>query len=512
MLSKRRAGVLMHVSSLPSPYGVGVFGGETLHFIDKLQQMSFRFWQVLPFNPIDETGSPYRSESAFAGNLLFIDPATLAKDGYCTEAEARENEYPGSPYTADYGFALEKRLALLRRCFDRMTAETAEKVRAFEQARPWVGEYALYKAIKETQDDAPWWTWPEQYRRFRVAWENRRDLEERSAFYKFCQYLFCTQWERVKAYAHKHEVAVIGDMPIYLAPDSADVWAHAELFQLDPDTLRPTKVAGVPPDYFSEDGQLWGNPLYDWDALKKTGYAWWLDRIENALTTYDVVRIDHFRAFASYWEIPADSETAKNGDWAKGPGMDLFEKVFARFPDAPIIAEDLGTFGEDVVKLLQDTGFPGMRVVQFGFDPNGDSTHMPHNAPHNCVNYAGTHDNNTLLGYLWEAKPDEKRFALDYCGFKGDNWGEGGYQAPACRAIIETVWKSAANTAVAAFQDLCGFGADARMNTPGTDSGNWLFRTTRETIDKIDADYFCRINRLYRRWYGLTFDDEQTEA
>ena len=293
-------------------------------------------------------------------------------------------------------------------------------------------------------------------------------------------------------------------MPIYVAMDSVDVWSNLPMFLIDEKTLKVEKVAGVPPDYFSEDGQLWGNPIYNWDSMKKDGYTWWLSRLEHTLKIYDTVRIDHFRAFASYWAVPADSKTAKVGEWLDGPKMDFFNAVFEKFgKNAPIIAEDLGVFGEDVVELLEDTGFPGMKVVQFGFDPNSDSSHLPHNAGQNSVNYVGTHDNNTILGWLWEASENEREFALEYCHFNGSNWGDGGFKSASCRAITEAVWQSASNTAIIAFQDMCGFGSDARMNIPGVPEKKWRFRTTRDTIDNIDAEYFRHINSLYRRTYPV---------
>ena len=299
-------------------------------------------------------------------------------------------------------------------------------------------------------------------------------------------------------------------MPIYVAMDSVDVWSNLPMFLIDEKTLKVEKVAGVPPDYFSKDGQLWGNPIYDWDAMEKDNYSWWVSRIGHSLKLYDTVRIDHFRAFASYWAVPAESKTAKIGEWLDGPKMKLFNKIFDAFPNAPIIAEDLGVFGEDVVKLLADTGFPGMKVVQFGFDPNSDSSHMPHNAVPNSINYVGTHDNNTILGWLWEAGEEERKFALEYCGFYGDNWGEGGYYSASCRKIIETVWKSSSNVAIIALQDMCGFGSDARMNIPGVPDKNWRFRTTRDTIDNIDTSYFKHINSLFRRMYPA-FDDKENK-
>ncbi|MBP9989092.1 MAG: 4-alpha-glucanotransferase, partial [Ruminococcus sp.] len=303
----------------------------------------------------------------------------------------------------------------------------------------------------------------------------------------------------IKAYANSKSIHIIGDMPIYVSMDSADVWSNLPLFLIDEKTLKPQKVAGVPPDYFSEDGQLWGNPLYNWDKMEGENFTWWINRIGSALSTYDIVRIDHFRAFASYWEVPAESETAKNGKWADGPKMKLFNEVFKAYPDAPIIAEDLGLFGEDVVQLLNDTNFPGMKVIQFGFDPDSDSSHIPHNAVQNSVNYVGTHDNNTILGWLWEANERERKFALDYVGFENGNWGDGGFYSGSCRKIIEAVWKSSSNTAIVPFQDMCGFGSDARMNIPGIPEKNWLFRTTAETIEHIDKAYFRKINILYRR-------------
>ena len=509
MLKKRGAGVLLHISSLPSDYGVGVFDENALHFIDRLAEMGFTYWQVLPFNPTDDAGSPYCSPSAYAGNYLFIDPKGLQEMGLVTEDEVSENVYGGTPYTADYAFAAKQRLSLLRKAFYRMDSDLAAKVKAFEIESGWLTDYALYMAVKTAEGGKPWWEWESSRAHYYECIKNIYAYEEEAAFWKFVQYIFFAQWQKIKAYANKKGIAVIGDTPIYVAMDSADVWANLPMFKIDQKSLIAKVVAGVPPDYFSEDGQLWGNPIYDWEAMKADGYTWWLARLSHALSTYDTVRIDHFRAFASYWEVPADSETAKTGEWVDGPKMDFFNRVFETFgKDAPIIAEDLGTFGEDVIQLLADTGFPGMRVIQFGFDANGDSTHLPHNCTPNTINYVGTHDNNTILGWLWEASEQDRRFALDYCHFNGGNWGDGGYQSASCRCVTEAVWQSASNVAVIALQDMCGFGADARMNIPGVAEKNWRFRTTRETIDSIDTAYFRRINALYRRMYPA-FDKKQ---
>ncbi len=504
MLKKRGSGVLMHISSMPSPYGVGVFDENALHFIDKICDMSFGCWQVLPLNPTDGANSPYCSVSAFAGDYIYINPQGLCDMGLISEDDVKANIYDETPYTADYEFARKARLQTLKKAFLNVGSNLAQEIKEFEISNSWLTDYAVFMAVKELENGRPWWEWSDEHAHYYECIKDIYKYENEAAFWKFVQYIFYLQWNEIKKYANKKGVAIIGDMPIYVAMDSVDVWSNLPMFLIDEKTLKVEKVAGVPPDYFSEDGQLWGNPIYNWESMKKDGYTWWLSRLEHTLKIYDTVRIDHFRAFASYWAVPADSKTAKVGEWLDGPKMDFFNAVFEKFgKDAPIIAEDLGVFGEDVVELLEDTGFPGMKVVQFGFDPNSDSSHLPHNAGQNSVNYVGTHDNNTILGWLWEASEEERRFALEYCHFKGDNWGDGGFKSASCRAITEAVWQSASNTAIIAFQDMCGFGSDARMNIPGVPEKNWRFRTTRDTIDNIDAEYFRHINSLYRRTYPV---------
>lgn len=499
MNKNRTAGVLLHLTSLPGRFGTGVMGKEAYHLVDFLQEMNFHLWQVLPLTPVDFTGSPYCSVSAFAGNLSLIDPEGLFKDGLLTKEEVRENEYDGSIYqTAPY-FALTKRLEALRKAFGRIDADTKALVDLFTEQNQWVTDYALFMAIKDLNQLRPWWEWDEKWKKYDSAKKHADELKAETDFYRFAQFVFFTQWRTLKEYANEKGVRLFGDMPIYVSLDSVDVWSNVSLFKINKKSLAPEEVAGVPPDYFSADGQLWGNPLYDWDAMEKDKYRWWISRLEAALKLYDTVRIDHFRAFASYWAVPAGSETAKNGEWQKGPGMKLFNAVKKALPDADIVAEDLGVFGEDVVKLLEDTDFPGMRVVQFGFDPDGDSTHLPHNYPKNSVAYVGTHDNNTILGWLWEASDRERAFALRYCCFGGNNWGDGGSYSGSCRAVIETVWRSSADTAVVAIQDMLGYGADARMNKPGTATDNWSFRLGPDALDKLDKNYYREINRLYRR-------------
>lgn len=499
MLNTRASGVLMHITSLPSKYGIGVMGSETKRFIRKIKDMGFSYWQVLPLNPPDFYGSPYASNAAFAMSHMLIDPDGLKSMGLVSQSDIDRSIYSGSPYTTDYKFADKSKTGLLHSAYKKINDDIKSKIERFCGENKWCESYSLFMAAKEKFQNRPWYEWGEKFACYENAAGFSDELKDSQNYYKFVQYIAFTQWREIKQFANENGVKILGDMPIYVSTDSADVWSHAKLFQIDERTFKRKKVSGVPPDYFSEDGQLWGNPLYDWAAMEKDNYRWWCDRIKASLKLFDTVRIDHFRGFASYWAVPAESKTAKNGEWEKGPSMKLFDKVKEESGEVPIVAEDLGVFGEDVVKLLDDTQFPGMRVIQFGFDPVGDSTHLPHNYPFNTVAYVGTHDNNTLLGWLWEAAPEERKFALDYCGFSGDNWGEGGFHSQSCRRITEAVWRSSAKLAVISYQDMCGFGSDARMNVPGRASGNWQFRTTEDTINQIDSEYYKKINDLFKR-------------
>ena len=499
MNKKRCGGVLMHISSLPGKYGTGTMGKEAKAFADSLREMGFTLWQTLPLNPTDMSGSPYCSNSAFAGNISLIDPYLLYESGLITADELKENEYGGSKYIANYSFACEKRLLTLKRAFSRLDGDTRTLVDIFASQHEWVLPYAYFMALKDFFDLKPWWEWPEEYIRYEDALKLKDRHKSEIDFYIFTQYVFFIQFRALKEYANSIGIELMGDMPIYVSRDSADLWSDREEFQINEKSLAPSFVAGVPPDYFSADGQLWGNPLYDWDKMEQNGFRWWKRRLGHSLKLFDMVRIDHFRAFASYWAVPAESKTAKNGKWIDGPGIKLFEAFRDEFVNPAIVAEDLGTFGEDVVKLLEDTAFPGMRVIQFGFDPDGDSTHLPHNYPINSVAYVGTHDNNTILGWLWDASERERAFALRYCCFGGNNWGEGGHYSPSCRAVIEAVWRSSSKIAIVAVQDMCGYGKDARMNIPGTSEENWAFRIGEEGLAGIDKRYFAEINRVYRR-------------
>lgn len=485
---KRSSGVLMNISSLPGPYGIGTLGRDARAFADFIASLGFSVWQVLPLGTLDRGWSPYASDGAFACNPLYIDPDTLFEEGLLSRSEKEACLYKGSPYTVDYQSVSESRKAMLKSAYDRAPASVLNAARDFAKECGWLPGYALYRAVREKHASLiP----------YETAVKNKGDYEALADRVIFEQYLFYKEWASFKAYANAAGIEILGDIPVYLAPNGFEAWAHPELFLLD-ERQNPAMVAGVPPDYFSEDGQLWGNPIYDWKAMKKNGYAFWVERMERALTLYDRVRIDHFRGLASYWAVPAEAKSAKEGHWEEGPGMGLFESLFKKIPNPKIIAEDLGAYGEDVVKLLKDSGFPGMRVIQFGF-LGGESSHLPHNYPAGCVAYTGTHDNNTLLGWLWELTPEERKMLLDYVGYKGDDWSKGGYDAPCVRAVIEAVWRSHAGTAILPFQDMCGFGKDTRMNIPGVPELNWRYRATDEVIGGIDKDYFRNINSLFGR-------------
>ena len=493
---ERRSGVLMNISSLPSPFAIGVFGREAEGFAASIKEMGFSEWQILPLNTVGAGESPYSSDGAFSGNIMYIDPLTLMEDGYVTEQDVQMCIYNGSPYSVDYGFAMQAITRLMKTAYASMTDECKKDVERFLKDKE-AFNYAYYKALKEHFENKPFYEWDDEFRNYKKALKHKKEFADSILFHGFCQYIFTKQWFALKEKINAKKVNIIGDMPIYVGLDSADVWAHTELFLIDPDTYRPNLVAGVPPDAFSEDGQLWGNPLFDWAEMEKNGFQWWIDRIKYSLKLYDTVRIDHFRGIASFWAVGADEKTARNGKWMKGPGMKLFKAVNAQIDSPSIIAEDLGVFGKDVVRLLKSTGFAGMRVIQFAFGGD-DSVHLPHNYTENCVVYTGTHDNNTLLGWLYDTDPSSRDQALEYCKFSGD-WGQGGEYSPSCRAIIDTIWSSCAGLVVIPVQDMCGYGSDTRMNCPGVAEGNWRPRFTSEQLSRIDREYFSKINRVYFR-------------
>ncbi|MBQ2841786.1 MAG: 4-alpha-glucanotransferase [Clostridia bacterium] len=476
---KRQSGILMHISSLYGDYSIGNFGKNAFEFIDFLKDNGFSVWQVLPFTVTDEYNSPYKSFSAFGGNPYFIDPEKLFEDGLISKADLNECRQK-TPYSAEYKRLSEERIPLLRKAYKNVK-NTAD-IEYFIENHPRIEAFCRFMTLREQNGLKPW-----------QEWESDEITDtETLGMWKFIQYEFFSQWKKVKDYANSKGISIIGDIPIYVSDDSCDVWENRNLFQLN-EKGYPLRVAGVPPDYFAEDGQLWGNPLYDWDALKKDGFGWWKERIDHALDMFDGVRIDHFRAIEAYWSVDAKEKTARNGEWVKGPGIDFVNAIKKGHEDKLIIAEDLGDITDEVRALVEESGFPGMRVFQFGFLDDGNSIHMPHNYIKNSVAYSGTHDNNTIFGFLWESGDDVRKRALDYCNFSGGDWGG------ASPLFLRAVFASVSDLAIIPIQDFLMYGSDTRINTPGVADGNWSYRVTKDQLMNANRELFKSLNRIYKR-------------
>ena len=493
MNTKRSCGILLPLFSLPSEHGIGTLGKAAYEFLDFLSEAGQSWWQILPVGPAGSGDSPYQSFSSFAGNAYFIDLDMLVDDGLLTKAEVGAIECGGSAETVDYNALRENRMPLLRIAARRGLAREGAGFEAFcrDNAR-WLSDFALYMALKEHFNGSAWYEWPEDIRLHRADAVEKysRELREDVSFFSYVQYLFYSQWSALRAYAREKGIGIIGDMPIYVALDSADVWAEPEFFLLDEHNV-PVEVAGVPPDYFSTDGQLWGNPLYDWDAMRRDGYGWWIRRVDGASRLYDALRIDHFRAFESYWAVPRGTESAKQGQWRPGPGMDLVGRLTAWFNNVRFIAEDLGVLTPEVHRLLDESGLPGMKVLEFAFDPASLSDYLPHRYNDNCICYAGTHDNNTLRGWIDEEKPETLAFAREYLGIDDE--------ADLADAVLRAGMRSKAVLFIAQMQDWLGLGASARMNTPGTVGGNWAWRMLPGSATKALAGKMRRMVYIYGR-------------
>ena len=491
----RRSGMLLPIASLPSPYGIGAFSKEAYEFIDLLKDTGQRLWQILPLGPTSYGDSPYQSFSTFAGNPYFIDLKVLIGKGWLTEEECDACDWGDHPFYIDYGKIYESRFPLLRKAFERSRILSDGKFLTFcVENNHWLDDYALYMAVKNKFGGKSWILWDEDVRlREPAALKRYQDeLREDIIFYQYLQFEFFEQWKNVKNYAHEKGIQIVGDIPIYVAFDSADTWANPELFQLDENNL-PVAVAGCPPDGFSATGQLWGNPLYRWDYHKRMHYGWWMRRIAHCFKLFDIVRIDHFRGFDEYYSIPYGDETAQNGHWEKGPGMDLFNTMKEELGERNIIAEDLGFLTETVYKLLRDSGYPGMKVLQFAFDTSENSDYLTYKYDRNCVVYTGTHDNDTTVGWYEHLTDWDRDVALRYMNSfhtpkEEQHWD-----------LISLAMRSVADTCIIPVQDYLGFGSEARINTPSTLGDNWKWRMSKNAFSDALKGKIWHMTKLYGR-------------
>lgn len=509
---KRASGVLLHISSLPGPFGIGTLGQEAYAFVDQLAKAGVAYWQILPLSPTGPSHSPYFSLSLFANNPFYIDPRSLAQAGFLTDAEVERFLYDGPEGKTDFAFAKSNSDAYLELAYSRLSEEQETEMLTFvNQSGAWLNHYAMFSCLHARFGRVNWQEWPEDLASYDeknltlyfADDERQRELE----YYYFIQWQFMCQWQALRNYANSKGVKLIGDFPIYPALNSADVWAGKDQFQLDEKGL-PVVVAGVPPDYFSEDGQLWGNPLYNWDKMEEDNYRWWVSRVRYQMVLYDVIRIDHFRGFESYWAVPATSETARHGAWWPGPGMKLFTTLNEEIENLQIIAEDLGDINDDVLQLVEDSSYPGMEVMQFSLGDKEWGDNLPYRFTGHKVVYTGTHDNQTVLGWLKSQSPDIRDFALDYVRVPGRVMGstsetegldETLYEA-AVRAFIESTLSLPCILAVVPIQDLLAMDDDRRMNTPGTyQDENWVFRLTHEEMNRLDLAWLYRLNQVYQR-------------
>ena len=476
MTIKRSSGILLPIFSLPSPYGIGTLGKEAYRFVDFLVEADQSYWQVLPLGHTSYGDSPYQAFSSFAGNPYFIDLDLLVKDGLLKRNELKDI-IVNDPCHIDYGYLYETRYLILHKAYERGVDRYATDFEAFRKENPWLKDYSLFMAIKKHFDMHSWLEWPDEairLRKTKALHKYEEMLADDIAFYGFLQFLFFRQYLDLKHYANERGIKIIGDLPIYVSLDSCEVWAEPKQFQLDKETHIPHEVAGVPPDYFSNDGQLWGNPLYDWTYMKKDHYGWWKRRLEGTGKYFDVVRIDHFRGFQDYWAVPYGAKTAKHGRWLPGPSKDFVAVLKKEFPEIQFIAEDLGDITDEVTELLKYSTFPGMRVLQFSMSPDGSSTHSPHNHVQNCICYISTHDNVPIMGWIRKANKQDLSYAGSYYGFNKKE----GYNY----AFIRAGMNSVADLFVCQIQDYLGLDESAVINVPGT-LGNWTWRLAKGQIN-----------------------------
>lgn len=492
----RKSGILLPISSIPAKYGVGTFSKQAYEFVDFLVEAGQKLWQILPLGPTSYGDSPYQSFSTFAGNPYFIDLEQLMELGYISKEDCEGVNFGTNPEYVDYGQMYANRFPILRRAYDAALSKGLQQEEGYrkfmEENAYWITDYALYMAVKASFDNICWTEWDEDIRLRKPeavqAYTEKYTYE--MGFYYFQQYMFHIQWKELKEYANDNGIEIVGDIPIYVAFDSADTWANPELFQLNEDNL-PIGVAGCPPDAFSETGQLWGNPLYKWEYHKETNFAWWMKRIAHCYEMYDIVRIDHFRGFDEYWFVPYGDETAQNGKWLQGPGIALFETMKEVLGEKKVIAEDLGFLTESVLELVENTGFPGMKVLQFAFSGGSDNAYLPHNHKKNSIVYTGTHDNETTVGWYWNLDEHTRKRVKDYFDITDEtkvNW-----------TFIRAALSSVADTVVIPMQDYLGLGNEARINTPSTLGSNWEWRMKEDACTSELAEKIKKLMKVYGR-------------
>ena len=488
----RMSGILLPVFSLPSPYGIGTMGKEAYRWIDYLKKCGQKVWQVLPLGQTGFGDSPYQSFSSFAGNPYFIDPDTLKEEGLLKSADLKNIKWCSDETRVDYSTLYNERFKLLRKAFSNF--KDTEALEAFKKENKWVNDYALFMALKDANNGAPWYMWKKGLKKRNSAAlkKAREELCEDIDFYTFIQYQFFKEWKALKEYATSKGIKILGDLPIYAAMDSCDVWKDPKQFYLD-EELCPIEVAGVPPDGFTEDGQLWGNPLYRWDVMEKNRFKWWKERLSSAFSLFDIIRIDHFRGLESYYAVPYGDETARNGRWRKGPDKAFVSFLKENFKDKEIIAEDLGYLTEEVHELLSFSGFPGMKVMHFAFDGSMDNLYLPHNYEKNCVVYTGTHDNDTTIGWLHTAYEYQVENAEKYLHAEDTTYEE------FAEKMMEAALESCADLAVIPMQDYLLLGSEARINTPSTNKGNWMWRMEKDYDKKAPCKKIAALTKKYKR-------------
>ncbi len=498
MISQRASGILLHPTSLPGDFGIGDLGTQAYSFVNFLADAGQTYWQILPLGPTGYGDSPYQCFSAFAGNPLLISPEKLVEDGFLSTAQIADRP-AFDPGRVDFGGVYEWKSGLLPMAYDGFrhsaNADIREAFDNFQQENHWwLEDFALYRTIKASNDQRPWYKWPTplKLREAAAIAAIRQQAAEAVEAEKFYQFIFFRQWNLLKEYANKHGVQIIGDIPIFAARDSADVWCNQNKFKLNADGI-PRVVAGVPPDYFSKTGQLWGNPIYDWSEMRADGFKWWIARFEFTLRTVDLVRVDHFRGFAAAWEVPGGDKTAENGSWVDVPGRELFEALRRHLGNLPVIAEDLGVITPDVEELRDLYSFPGMKILQFGFGGDANNHDLPHNYTRNFVAYPGTHDNDTALGW-WRSLEGENLHVREHCArYLGSDGSD------ISRDMVRAVWASVADTAIAPLQDILGLDSTSRMNLPASESGNWSWRFQKNELKPEDGEWLREITELYGR-------------